>query len=67
LINDLTYYKSDDIYKIYKNLLSTDISGEIEYVISNHIELMHNPDSLITKINENIIDTNFENINESWF
>jgi hypothetical protein len=67
LINDLTYYKSDDVYKIYKNLLSTDISGKIEYVINNHIELMHNPDSLITKINENIIDTNFQNANESWF
>lgn len=65
LENDIQKLTPNDVLKMfYDNILSVD--DTYSTAISAHIKSRHAQDSVITRINNEIMDTKFSNIAEDW-
>lgn len=66
LKNDLTFFKEQDVNSIYASMLTGEIDKKVAEAMDDHVDVLHNPNSVITRINTDVEDVNFSTTPPDW-
>lgn len=66
LSNDLTFFTEQQVNQIYRDMLASDIPELTSNAIRDHLEKMHRGNSVIGKVNTDIVDVRFSMIPVEW-